>query len=308
MLNQGSQGVKNNATLILGGITAFLFGLGSIFAKQLSYGNSPIFVTLLTHVVALGSVFLIFILCHKRRSPFRWDAIVAHWKLIGLAGVLGLGLPVLLAIVGFMNTNVIRGAILLQFQTPIALVFGGIWLREHVERRQWVGIGMVLFGGVLAVLEGPTNDLLGGTVGLGDLFLLGAALCFGMSFGWVKQLNSVFDIVTASMVRLLGSVLFLTTLTVGFELQATPSLELPALGNMAAYAITNFVFGSLTLNAALRRADSWRTASILHLSPIITIAGSSVMLQVYPSTAQFIGVLFLICGNIWIELFQKNRE
>src|SRR5207302_4832154 len=83
----------------------------------------------------------------------QWPLIRAHWRVLLLLGVLGVGSHNALAYLGLNYTTVTNGVILNSFIPVMIVAFSWIFLRERLSALQLTGVAISL-SGVLTILSG----------------------------------------------------------------------------------------------------------------------------------------------------------
>lgn len=172
---------------IAGLAAAVAFGASAPFTAALAGGGSPLFVAALLYAgaaVVLVPIGLIRLVRGDARFPVRsqWWALAS---LTLLGGVIG---PVLL-VFGLERMSSSVASLLLNLEAVATVLVGVLVDGEHLGRRGWVALALVLLGSVVLV-GGPQGsiDLIGATA------IAGACLCWGVDNNLSRHLslNDVF--------------------------------------------------------------------------------------------------------------------
>jgi drug/metabolite transporter (DMT)-like permease len=127
---------------------------------------------------AFAIVFMLpFALPHVRRQ---WRLIRAHWRVLLLLGVLGVGSHNALAYLGLNSTTATNGVILNSFIPVMIIGLSWLFLRQRLSNVQLAGV-MVSLAGVLTILaQGSLELLLAFRLNLGDIFVIVSMLLWSL--------------------------------------------------------------------------------------------------------------------------------
>lgn len=154
-------------------LTAFFWSLNWVIGRAIVGHVSPITLTLIRWVVAVGVM-----------TPFawpqiraHWPAIRRHWRTLAWLGFWGTGLHNAFAYVGLQYTTATNGVILNSSIPVMIIVLGWLIYRETITRVQALGVGISLAGILAIITRGDPSVLAAFSLNKGDLIVLA-----GMTF------------------------------------------------------------------------------------------------------------------------------
>ena len=239
---------------------AVTFGASAPFTAALAGGASPLLVAGLLYAgaaVVLVPVAVFRVARGRARLPGRADWRDLAWVTV-LGGMLG---PVLL-VVGLERLSSSVASLLLNLEAVATVLVGAAVFREHVGRRGWVALGLVVAGG--AVLVGAPE---GSFDALGAMAVAGACACWGMDNNLSRRL-SLEDAVVIAGAKAAGAALPMLALwAVIGDRSGSPGL----VGLLAVGAIGYGVSIVLDL-VALRQLGASREAVVFATAPFVGAA------------------------------------
>jgi len=282
--------------LFLALTTACLFGLGVVLAKLLGETFQPFFVS---WIALLGGAVCVSACQLLRRKPLLPRLTRASWGDLLLFASIGTALPLVCVIVGLPKTGAVTGSFLLQLQTPAALLFALILLREKIVWRQVAGIAVLLVGSVLVILRDlhGSLQLIGGQ---GDLLVLIAAVGIGFSYIPGKRLTVQGDALQVNILRLFaGSLLLLPLLALQTNVLVTP-LSWSLIGVLALYIVANFCMAYILQQASLELLQAWEVSAIVQSLPLFSTIFAVVLLHESITLLQIIGGCIILLGGFLV--------
>src|SRR5207247_1304706 len=149
-------------------LTPFFWACNWIVGRGLATEIPPMTMTFFRWLFAL--VFMApFALTEVRRQ---WPLVRAHWKILLLLGIIGVGSHNALAYLGLNYTTATNGVILNSFIPVMIIALSWIFLRQRLAGAQLAGVAVSL-GGVLIILSrGSFEELIGFRLNAGDLFVI----------------------------------------------------------------------------------------------------------------------------------------
>ncbi|WP_420473632.1 DMT family transporter [Noviherbaspirillum sp. ST9] len=98
--------------------------------------------------------------------------------LVALLGVIGIGGGVLMMFIGLHHTQAEHAAVIVATQPLVAALLGWVIRKQRPGRATLFAIGLAFTGVALVVTRGDPSSLAGTGSAIGDLLVLGAALCW----------------------------------------------------------------------------------------------------------------------------------
>jgi drug/metabolite transporter (DMT)-like permease len=157
-------------------LTPFFWACNWIVGRGLHAEIPPMAMTFYRWAFAI--VFMLpFALPQVRRQ---WPLICAHWRVLLLLGVLGVGSHNALAYLGLNFTTATNGVILNSFIPVMIIALSWLFLRQRLSNAQLAGV-MVSLVGVLTILaQGSLEQLLAFRLNLGDVFVIFSMLLWSL--------------------------------------------------------------------------------------------------------------------------------
>jgi drug/metabolite transporter (DMT)-like permease len=276
--------------------TACMFGLGAVLAKMLGEAFTPFFVSWLA---LLGGALCIFACQVLRRKPLLPHLTRASWVDVLLFASIGTALPLVCVIVGLPQTSAITGSFLLQLQAPAALIFALFFLKEKITWKQLAGIALLLVGSVLVILRdlhGPIEI----TGGLGDVFVLIAAVGIGFAYIPGKRLTEHGDAFQINFLRLFVA----SCLLLPFLALQTNGLIVPfswsVIGVLVIYIVANFGIGYILLQVGLSLLQAWEASVITLTLPLFATFFAVLLLHESLTLLQIVGGCIILAGGFLV--------
>jgi drug/metabolite transporter (DMT)-like permease len=232
-----------------------------------------------------------------------------QWAIIGAIEFLQLGVGLSFLYVGLEYTSALSAA-LIGSTSPILVVIGGIiFLKEHQEKREWVGLGISVIGTLLVIL-GPF--LAGGSNGqishFGNLMVVLYVISW-MAYSLLakKYFADIDKLVIASVSCIVGLMSFalisplLTPLPsfTSFITSGYPFLATVYMGTLgSSVAIGLFLYGQSKIEAS-------EAALFTYLQPLIYIPLSVWWLGDHILPLQIIG---LTCISAGVFIAEKRKR
>lgn len=200
------------AVFLLLGATTFWglnFHLAKIILQEVNFVEAGFW----RYILGVG--FLLFLVWQNKQWS-SWSAIKQGRKGILLVGIIGLFGFNLLFFLGLQYTSALNAALIVALNPATTLLFSHWLLGTPIVNRQRIGMGLAFLGVLLLLTKGQPWLLLEMEWSIGDLFILGANIVFGLQNIWVKQyagnFNNLFFTFLTSLLCLLGFALALPVL------------------------------------------------------------------------------------------------
>lgn len=119
--------------------------------------------------------------------PFAMPALIrqralvrAHWPILVLLGVLGVGVYNTLLYISLNSTSAVNAALLNGFSPAATVFFTWLVMREAIRKQTAIGMFISLVGLVVIVTRGDLSVLTGFHFNQGDLLMLPAVVCWSL--------------------------------------------------------------------------------------------------------------------------------
>lgn len=203
----------------------------------------------------------------------------------------------------FFNTAVMMtsaaNAALLGVNAPIFVAFGG-WIlfgdRPHV--RFWIGFGLA-FAGLVAIVG--ADVLVHPKLGLGDLFAVLGALCYGLYLLYVQRSRAGMDTLTFSVWSAgVGALCLLPVCLLAHQPLAGFSIR--SWSALVALALASQVLGQLMVAHALGRLPATVSSIVLLAQAPITALLAWPLLGEPLRAIQVLGGAFVLAGIVVVNV------
>lgn len=189
-----------------------------------------------------------------------------------ICGLTGVAFNQLLFFKGLSLTTPIHGALIMLTTPILVLIMSGLWLKDKITPRKWIGVLLGLSGATWLILSRTThNAAYAPNPALGDLYVGINAASYAVYLILIKPLMIRYHPITMmAWTFLFGAVV---VFPVGWsELQTTDFYTFPASAWWAIAFVLFFVtFMTYLLNAAAMRVVSPSVASAyIYLQPLLT--------------------------------------
>ena len=244
--------------------------------------------------IALAAVTLLVI---AARVPAPWPSRRDALSLLGL-GILGNFVYQVLFIIGISRTRAGTAALVLAATPAFIAIIGRMRGVERVSGRGWRGIWLQL-AGMACVVFGGARVAAGGESLLGNLLILGGALCWSLFTVSLKPFMHRSHPLHLAALTMTGGALPLLIVASG-PLARTDWSAVPAAGWGAVLysGLLGMVVAYLLYNAGVRAYGPTRTAMFGNLQPIIAlvVAWAWPTLREVPTPWQVVGAVTIVSG------------
>jgi drug/metabolite transporter (DMT)-like permease len=222
------------------------------------------------------------------RQPFtRRD-----WALLLTLSWAGYALPQVLLAHGIALSTGTNGALLSPLE-PIGILIGGaIFFRERLTRWRLTAVGLGTAGALLIVVQGGVRPGFGDPVG--DALIAAGHLSWAIYTLAAKPLLERHDPGRVSLLSVLLSIPILAGLALGEPIDWARAL--PALGWVAALAITGSAVGTLSWNYALRSISTGTMAAFIFVQPLIGVVAGHALLSEPLGALALAGAVLILIG------------
>jgi drug/metabolite transporter (DMT)-like permease len=225
------------------------------------------------------------------------ELIKSHiWRLIGL-GIVSVASFNTLIYVGLTSTTA-TNATLLQSAVPIViLLVSAIFLKESVSMRQWCGVVCSLLGVLTLVTAGEPAALLHLSINEGDLFVLGAVLCWALYSIALRWKPKGLDGFTFFGVTVIVGVIALMPFT-WWELQRVPAItfEINSALTVLYMAICPSILAYIFWNKGVEELGAAKAGLFIHLMPLFGIVLSALFLGESIRSYHWVGMVLIFTG------------
>ena len=201
-------------------------------------------------------------------------------------------------------TSVTNTAIINAVSPVITAVLAGLFVREQLNGRNYLGLFLAVIGVILLLTEGRPDVLFSWRINRGDGLMLLAVFCWAGYAILLKGLTSRYSTYTLTLYAAVAGVAQLLILVI-FE---NPVLQLKhisivTLGGLVYMGIVASGLGYLCYNRSVRDLGPTRTASLVYsLVPLLVVVLAHIFFGESPSVATALsGGLILVGLNLVLK-------
>jgi Predicted permeases len=277
-----------------------IWSLVYLFARTLADRFSPVELTFWRWTVAFAALFPFV----YRRVWVCREAIRRHIVRLAVFSLFGMvGFSALVFLSG--KTSSVTNMSLLAATAPIfiALVSRFI-LKERLDSRQVLGLGIAVCGVVVLVTRGDPSLLLNLGLSGGDLWMLAGALCFGTYTILVRyRPASIPQVEFLTVLMGLGALWMLPFVAYGWCFGAGFTVPTPGEAfSLLCLGVLTSVIAFLWWNEAIARIGSVRCGAMYYSLPFFSFLLAMVTLGERLSLPQAVGGILIIGGILFSSL------
>ncbi|MCP9758372.1 DMT family transporter [Aquitalea sp. S1-19] len=198
-----------------------------------------------------------------------WPLVRAQWRVLLMLGLTGIALTNTLLYIALRHTTATNAVVLNSLTPVLVLVLGAVLSRQGLTRKQVAGMLLALGGALVIVLRGDWHALLRFHLGIGDVGVLAAGLCWACyTVGLRKLKPGIPAVLQMTILFAIGVVLLLPF--AGYEWYRGQSLPTAGTGTVLALiylGVFPSILAFLMYNRAIAVIGSTRAASFLYLMP-----------------------------------------
>nr|WP_284694505.1 DMT family transporter [Geomonas sp. Red32] len=162
-------------------LTTFFWG-GTFVAARIAVQQAPPFTAATVRFTIAAAVLVALAVRQARqeRSPFPRPKSMSQATLLFSLGLTGVFLYNACFFTGLKLTTATNGSLIVAINPLITAVISAKWLGERVTRAQTAGLLMSVAGVAVIISKGSLAVISGLSLNPGDLFMLGAPLCWAL--------------------------------------------------------------------------------------------------------------------------------
>ncbi len=282
-------------------LSAALFGASTPLAKLLLGEITPL---LLAAVLYLGSGFGLLGWLGLRRVFGRTESIsrLAGSDYLWLGGAIAAGgvvAPVLL-VFGLLKTTGAAASLLLNLEPVLTAAIAWVVFRENVDRRVFVGMIVIVVGGVLLSWQEMPQGVNSAS---GPLLIAAACLAWAIDNNLTRRVSGG-DAVTIACLKglIAGSINLSLALELGASLPPASMLASAGLVGLLGYGISLVLF-----IIALRHLGTARTGAYFAVAPFFGALLALVVLNEQPTVFFWIATALMGLG-VWLHVSEKHEH
>lgn len=204
-----------------------------------------------------------------------------------------------------------KAAIVVTLNPGATLLLAAILFREHLNPAILAGMVLSAIGAYIAI-SGGSSSALPGTLGIGELLLLGCVACW-VAYTLIGRLvlKGVDALTTTTVTTVIGALLLLLA-SLGFEgpaaWQALGNAPLNAWGSLAALAFGATAIAYAWYFEGVKALGAGAASGYITLVPVFGVLFSSLWLDEATNPSLFLGAALAISGMALMHLGRRRAE
>ncbi len=230
-------------------------------------------------------------------KQLNWRVLRSNWLFFVLIGFC-IGGSTNLTFVAISYVDPGAAALIAQLSTPLSVLLGVFWLKEHFTRGQVMGAVLATLGAAIIALQ-P-----GDYFRIGSLMIAAATTIYTLHSALVKR-NGDLDFVNFFFFRLFFTTLWLFIFPAVQGVLTWPQPQAWPL--LLFVGVVDIVVSRWLFYTALRRLNFSLLAVVMTFSPVIAVIWSLLFFHVVPSWQQAIGGLIVISGVLLVVTMKRAK-
>lgn len=258
-------------------------------------GYDPGALALFRFFVASISILILYFRVPKRK-PIKVDELPK----ILITGIVGIGIYNIALNYGEITVPAGIASFIIGMMPIITIIISGIFLKEHIYFRMWIGVIISLIGlGIIAAGEhgGVSFDY-----GVITIFI--SAICGGFYSSIQRHTSKKFTSIEITAFAMWSGTLFLLIFTPKL-ITSIPHAPLKATLAAIYMGIFPGAIGYAAWSYVLSHLPASRAAPILYAIPIVTTLMSFLVLGEFPAWLSLIGGLIALAGAIFVKFVRS---
>jgi drug/metabolite transporter (DMT)-like permease len=211
----------------------------------------------------------------------------------------------LLLLNGLNQTTAINASLLLNAESLFTVLLAFAFLHERGEKREYIGILMLLLGVVFVATNGEFTRLTLTESIPGNALIIGACLFWGTDSNLSRLLSKKKDIILVTALKcFFGGV---ALLVISFLLGINFTIPLSSIPYLLSVGALSIAFSILLFLFALREIGSMRTGSIYSTSALVGAIFAFLVLREPIGIIQIAAGLLMVLGVYLVYCYAKQR-
>lgn len=271
---------------------------GRIIAQELS---APLAIAAIRFVVA-GLVLAAVALFSEGRIPLPQSG--RSWGVVCGLGFFGIFLYGLCFFFGLQHISAGRGALVVALNPVIVVLVAWLFGHERMNARKAFGIGLALAGCLTVIGNGDPMALLEGTVGIGELLIVGCVLSWtAYTFIGRQATKTLSPLATTLHASLIGALLLGAAAFVQGDIEPA-GWSWRVWASMLFLAIFGTAIAYTWFTDAVHQLGAGHASVFINLVPVFAVLQAAVLLDERLGLAVLAGGLLVIAG-VWLTTQQK---
>ncbi|BBN87480.1 DMT family transporter [Azospira sp. I09] len=288
-------------------LTALFWSGNMVLGRGIRADVPPIALAFWRWVIALALIAPL-ALPHLKEQ---WPLLKKGWKPVLLLGILGVGCYNTFAYVALQYTAATNAVLLNSFIPIVTIALSWLFLGKRLKPIEAVGVAISFLGATTIIARGDLAVLLGLSLNLGDVWMLGAVLTWAIyTVGLQWRPAGVHPMLMLGALTLVG-VLTLAPIY-AHELGAFGgparhiNLHWGSLAGIAYVGVLPSFVGYIFYNRGVAEVGANKASLFIHLMPVFGTLLSALFLGELPHLYHFVGI-GLIFSGIYLTMARLPR-
>lgn len=288
-------------------LTALFWSGNMVLGRGIRADVPPIALAFWRWIIALALVAPL-ALPHLKEQ---WPLLKKAWKTVLVLGLLGVGCYNTFAYIALQYTAATNAVLLNSFIPIVTIALSWLFLGKHLKPIEAIGVAISFTGAATIIARGDLQVLLGLSLNLGDVWMLGAVLTWAVyTVGLQWRPAGVHPMLMLGALTLVG-VLALAPLY-AWELGAFGggarhiNLRWEALVGIAYVGIFPSFIGYIFYNKGVAEVGPNKASLFIHLMPVFGTLLSAAFLGELPHLYHLAGIALIFAG-IYLTMARMPR-
>jgi drug/metabolite transporter (DMT)-like permease len=271
----------------------FLWGAGMVMGRWVHGVTPPIGLTFWR--CFLGFLALLPFATGELRGD--WPIFRRHWPTFVLLGFFMFGGGTVAMFTGLHRTTAINAGLINAVEPTAIMLFAVILFGDPVSIRQWIGVAVSFVGVVILIARADIETLLAFRFNAGDLWIVGAAVCWALYANWVRKVPRGLGPFGAVLAMLATGAAMTLPFYVLESVAGWPmALDVKTVTTTLFLAVFASAVGTVYWNRAVGALGAGRAALYVNLLPVYIVALAIVFLGETPMTYHLVGTAVIALG------------
>ena len=282
----------HNPYLLL--VLTTLFWSGNMVVGRAIRGEVPPFALAFWRWVIAFLLTLPLALPHLRNQ---WPLLKKSWKAVVLLGLLGVGGYNTLAYIALQHTGATSASLLNSFIPVATIALSWLFLDKRLRGIEWLGVLLSLTGVITIISRGELATLLGLTLNIGDLWMLGAVFVWALyTIGLHWRPAGVHPMLLLAALTAVGLLAlapaYAWEMTQGRHIILSPAsfLSIVYVGTLPSFV------GYIFYNRAVGEVGASKASLFIHLMPVFGTILAALFLDEVPRPFHALGIGLIFLG------------
>jgi drug/metabolite transporter (DMT)-like permease len=289
----GSTPIKTSTAYVFLVCTSLFWAGNWVIARGLQGQMSPVAMAFWRWFGA----FLILLPFVVRPIVSEWPLLRRSWRLLAFLAVTGVSTFNTLSYTGLKYTTATNGVLLNSIIPILIIVITVVFLRERISAGQFLGVAVSLAGVLMIIGQGELDALIGLRLNPGDLWVLGAMLCWAVYTIFLRwRPAGLSSRAFTGAVVAIGVALLIPVFVWDYGVGSRTQWNAATLAAVAYFAIFPSVLAYFFWNAAVARVGGQRAGTFIHLMPVFGALLASLFLGEALLWYHFVGAALIFSG------------